>query len=112
MTTHTMKLRQEPFRLIQSGAKTVECRLYDAKRQEVTLGDTVVFSRMDDETRTLRVKVVGLYRYETFADMFTLNDPRKFGGQNAAELTQSLLSYYSLEQQHQNGVLGIEFKLL
>lgn len=112
MTTHPMKLNDAPFAQIAGGAKTVECRLFDEKRQQVQLGDTITFTNTSDENKTITVKVVGLLRYATFADMFARNDPAKFGGYDAASLTSALLKYYSLEEQSRFGVLGIEFELV
>ena len=107
-----MKLKRTPFTMIQDGQKTVECRLYDEKRQKINLGDHIVFSRLDDPSETLEAGVIGLLRYGTFADMFRANEPKRFGGEDEASLTESLLQYYDLESQKENGVLGIELRLL
>lgn len=107
-----MKLKRTPFTLIQNGQKTVECRLYDEKRQKISLGDHILFSLVDNPAETLEVAVLGLLRYATFADMFHANRPQRFGGEDEASLTESLLQYYSLESQKENGVLGIELRLL
>lgn len=108
---HEMKLKTVPFSLMKNGEKTIECRLYDEKRRKIQLGDSIVFSLMDDENQKITVKVVGLLRYATFAKMFSKNDPTKFGENTAEELTESLLTYYSLERQKKDSVLGIEFEL-
>ncbi len=105
-----MKLKQAPFFMIKNGQKTVECRLYDEKRQKISLGDHVVFTRVDEPAETLDTEVIGLLRYATFADMFHANEPHRFGGEDEASLTESLLGYYSLEDQKLNGVLGIELR--
>lgn len=106
-----MKLQALPFGMIKDGTKTVECRLYDEKRQTIAIGDEIVFSHMDDPEQTIKVEVKGLLRYATFADMFEANEPHRFGGTDAAGLTESLLEYYSLDQQREHGVLGIDVKL-
>jgi ASC-1-like (ASCH) protein len=111
MTIHSMKLNPAPFNAVLHGEKTVECRLYDEKRQKITLGDSIAFSLISDETQCVVVRVIGLLRYETFESMFMHNEPRKFGGQNRQSLTDKLLSYYSRQEQEAYGVLGIEFKL-
>jgi ASC-1-like (ASCH) protein len=74
----------------------------------VALGDRIIFTLSDDQTQSITVEVVGLLRYATFAAMFARNDPRKFGGSTAPELTKALEKYYSPEAQAENGVLGIE----
>jgi len=111
MTTHFMRLDDGPFVMIASGTKTVECRLYDEKRQRVVLGDRVTFTNTSDNSRTATVRVIGLLRYRTFADMLTHNNPVKFGSRDIASLTQVLNKYYSLDEQSRHGVLGIEFEL-
>lgn len=42
MTTHQLKLATEPFNAIISGNKTIESRLYDAKRQKIQIGDQII----------------------------------------------------------------------
>ena len=42
MTTHQLKLATEPFNAIISGNKTIESRLYDAKRQKIQIGDRII----------------------------------------------------------------------
>lgn len=109
---HAMKLSDVPFTMIEDGQKTIESRLFDAKRQQVQLGDEITFSHLDDPSRTIQTKVVGLLRYAHFYDMFSHNDPRKFGGEDALELAEQILKYYSVEEQQAHGVLGIEVELL
>ncbi len=105
-----MKLSDIPFTMIEDGRKTIESRLFDTKRQQVQLGDELVFSHLDDVSRMVRTKVVGLLRYGSFGDMFSHNDPQKFGGHDASELTEQILLYYSVEDQEKYGVLGIEIE--
>jgi len=39
-----MKLSTEPFNKIASGEKVIESRLFDEKRQKISIGDQIVFS--------------------------------------------------------------------
>lgn len=105
-----MKLSDVPFAMITDGRKTIESRLFDDKRQKVQLGDELIFSRLDDPSRTVHTKVVGLLRYADFNDMFSRNDPRRFGGRDADELAEQILTFYSIEDQEKYGVLGIEIE--
>lgn len=112
MTVHTMNLKATPFSLIEQGRKTIEARLYDKKRRRVQLGDTIIFCLIDDPTRTIEVKVIGLLRYETFGDMFAHNDISKFGGDNAEEMAEKFLTYYKQTEQDMCSVIGIEFAVV
>ncbi len=112
MTTHQLTLATEPFNAITSGNKTIESRLYDEKRQKIQIGDQIIFTNRDNSSQTATVKVIGLLRYATFHDLFSHNDPRKFGGESVEWLENQINEFYSLHDQKQNGIIGIEFELM
>lgn len=111
MTTHQLKLATEPFNAIISGDKTIESRLYDTKRQKIQIGDRIIFTNRDNSEQTVTTEVVGLLRYATFRDLFSHNNPRKFGGDNVEWLENQISEFYSLSDQLENGVIGIEFEI-
>lgn len=111
MTTHQLKLATEPFNAIISGNKTIESRLYDTKRQKIQIGDRIIFTNRDNYEQTVTAEVVGLLRYATFRDLFSHNNPRKFGGDNVEWLENQISEFYSIEDQKIYGVIGIEFKV-
>ena len=111
MTTHQLKLATEPFNAIISGDKTIESRLYDAKRQKIQIGDRIIFTNRDNSEQTVTAEVVSLLRYATFRDLFSHNNPRKFGGDNVEWLENQISEFYSIEDQKIYGVIGIEFKV-
>ena len=106
---HEMRLNPEPFRMIQSGQKTIELRLYDEKRRRIRVGDPITFT----ETETgehMRVIVTDLSVFPTFSELYRAL-PLSECGYTEAELETAspddMLAYYSLEQQRQYGVVGI-----
>jgi conserved hypothetical protein len=111
MTTHQLKLATEPFNAIISGNKTIESQLYDTKRQKIQIGDQIIFTNRDNSEQTVTAEVVGLLRYATFRDLFSHNNPRKFGGDNVEWLENQISEFYSIEDQNIYGVIGIEFKV-
>ena len=111
MTTHQLKLATEPFNAIISGNKTIESQLYDTKRQKIQIGDQIIFTNRDNSEQTVTAEVVGLLRYATFRDLFSHNNPRKFGGDNVEWLENQISEFYSIEDQKIYGVIGIEFKV-
>ena len=110
--THQLTLATEPFNAITSDNKTIESRLYDEKRQKIQIGDQIIFTNRDNPSQTATVKVIGLLRYATFHDLFSHNNPRKFGGESVEWLENQINEFYSLHDQKQNGVIGIEFELI
>ena len=111
MTTHQLKLATEPFNAIISGDKTIESRLYDTKRQKIQIGDQIIFTNIVNSKQAVTAEVVGLLRYATFRDLFSHNNPRKFGGDNVEWLENQISEFYSIEDQKIYGVVGIEFKV-
>ena len=111
MTTHQLKLATEPFNAIISGDKTIESRLYDTKRQKIQIGDRIIFTNRDNSKQTVTAEVVGLLRYATFRDLFSHNNPAKFGGESVEWLEKQIGEFYSLGDQLENGVIGIEFEI-
>lgn len=112
MNTHYLQLATVPFNAITSGQKVIESRLYDDKRQLIKIGDIIEFTNRESPDQKVLVKVIDLLRYETFRDLFSDNNPAKFGGESVEWLESQIKEFYSLDEQKQNGVVGIEFKLM
>ncbi len=110
MKSHTIHLHPEPYAVISSGRKTIESRLYDAKRQQIALGDQLLFESRQDSSDTTAVRVTGLLRYQTFDALFMHNDPAKFGGSDAEALLVEIRQFYSAAEEAENGVVGIVFE--
>ena len=99
MNTHQLQLATAPFKAITSGVKTIESRLYDEKRQLIQIGDTIAFTDRDNPGQAVSVKVIGLLRYETFHDLFSHNNPARFGGESVEWLENQINEFYSVDQQ-------------
>lgn len=112
MTTHQMNLQSKYFDFIKNGTKRIELRLYDEKRQQIKLGDSIGFSKSENEK--FKVRVIGLLRYETFSDLFNDFNISVLADQSMTkqELLNVLQEFYTPEKQAQYGVLGIRLELL
>ena len=67
--THYMNLASEPFEQISSGAKTIELRLYDEKRQTVSAGDTIIFTNLAGNHQ-VSTKVLKLHIFDSFKELY------------------------------------------
>ena len=105
---HKMKLNESPFEMIKNGTKPIEFRLYDEKRQQIKIGDKIEFSKLPDLQEKLLVDVVGLYRENTFEELF-----RKLysNEEEITRKTQAMYEIYSPEKEQQYGILGIKIKI-
>lgn len=111
---HEMRLNPAPFRMIQSGQKTIELRLYDEKRRRIRVGDTIVFTETETGER-MRVIVTDLHVFPTFSELYRALPLQKCGYTETELETASpddMLAYYSLERQRQYGVVGIGIAIL
>ena len=113
--THTLNLNPGPFAMIKGGRKTIELRLYDEKRSQIKVGDTLVFVHTEDVARTLTATVTALHRFPDFAALYASLPLDKCGYLPEEIPTASpadMNVYYSVERQAQYGVVGIEIALL
>ena len=110
MVTHQMKLQSSPFEKIKNGAKTIEIRLNDEKRQMLKVGDEIEFSLMTDPAQTIKTEVVGLEKFPTFKEMFTAYPAEEYGGEGQDEW-ELMYKYYSPEEESKYGVLAIRIKI-
>jgi len=111
--THKMKLRPHPFFMIKSGLKTIELRLYDEKRQQLQVGDTLLFANTETEEE-LSAKIAALHRFESFKELYSALPLEKCGYLPEEIETASykdMEEYYSKEEQGKYGVVGIELIL-
>lgn len=111
---HVMRLNDEPFRMIKSGRKTIELRLYDEKRRLIAVGDEIEFVHADDATEKLDCRVAALHRFSSFAELYD-NLPLLQCGYTESDISTASAAdmdqYYPKEKQALFGVLGIEIVL-
>lgn len=115
MKEHVMNLTPAPMQEIRTGNKTIELRLNDEKRKQISVGDTIKFINTEDSNDTLRMKVVDLFLFSSFAELYD-NLPLLNCGYNEDNINtaspEDMEMYYSREKQNKYGVVGIEISLL
>lgn len=112
MKTHEMNLQPKYFDFIKDGTKRIELRLFDEKRQQIGLGDTIEFVKSENEK--FKAEVIGLLRYNSFNDLFEDFDISILADKSMTKqgLLDVLSEFYTPEKQAEFGVLGIRLKLL
>ena len=111
---HELKLQPKYYEYMLNGTKRIEIRLFDEKRQQISIGDTIKFLNEAELTENFKVKTIGLLRYNSFEDMFKDFDISVLADKSMTkeELMQVLEQFYTKEKQKQYGVLGIRIELL
>lgn len=109
MKIHEMKLLKEPYLEIKEGRKIIEMRLYDEKRQGISVGDTIVFACGDFSGEKLEAEVVGIYIYEDFFSLASSFDSRALGfeGKSASYIADFMLGIYSKDEEKKYGACAI-----
>lgn len=110
MKTHNMKLYEEPFELVKKENKTIEVRLNDEKRREIQVGDEIIFTHYDNPNKQIKVKVIGLSKFDSFSELYSSFPNEKFGHKKEITLKeqiQNVREIYSEEKEKKYGVLGI-----
>ena len=107
---HYMNLVPSAFRKIADGSKTIELRLNDEKRQQINVGDTIIFNNISAKD-IIRAQVVRLHKFSDFEELYKAL-PLEKCGYTAAELDTAhytdMEQYYTKEQIQKHGALGIE----
>lgn len=110
--THKLFLQQKYFDLIQKGLKTIELRLNDEKRKKIKVGDLIYFHPNDEKENILNVKVIKIHKSKTFEELILKIDKKDAGFDSDEELVKTMVEFYSIDRQRENGVLGIEVRVL
>ena len=99
--------------MIASGEKTIELRIYDEKRQLVNVGDTIVFTDLEDTDKKMITEVISVNVFKNFAELYK-NLPVLKCGYRPGEIADpdDMLKYYSREQEEKYGAVGIEIKVI
>lgn len=115
MKNHMMNLNPSPFKMIREGNKVIELRLYDEKRQKISIGDVITFTNTENINDTLCVKVLDLFIFESFDELYK-NLPLLECGYTKENINTAspcdMEKYYSKENQQQYGVVGIKITLI
>ncbi len=113
MKTHVMSLSPDSFEMIEVGIKTIEMRLYDEKRKKISRGDYIKFISTMNDNKQLDVKVIDIYRYNNFEELYKEFNKVKLGyREDEISHYTDMEQYYSKEDIAKYGVIGIEVEVI
>ena len=109
-----MTLNDRPYEMMLSGAKTIEIRLFDDKRQKVAVGDSIVFVKTSKQDEAISAGVVELHNYSSFGDLLDAFPSADFGfGRFSKEqILEEINQIYDKEREQRLGVLGIRILVI
>ncbi len=90
-------------------------RLFDNKRRCIEVGDTINFINTADNTEIIIARVLALHKFDSFDTLYRSLPLLKCGYTEEDIGTASpsgMNKYYTIEEQNQYGVVGIEICLI
>ncbi len=102
---HKLHLDNIYFDLIKKGYKKVEIRLYDDKRKQMNIGDTIEFINRNTN-EILDIKIKNIIVFDSFKELFN-NFDNKILGFKENENYKIMYNIYSKEDEIKNKVCAI-----
>ncbi len=111
---HCFTLDERYFDFIKNGTKRIELRLNDKKRQNLKIGDTIIFSEKNNDKNKISAKVDDLFKCSNFNEILNMFNVEILADKSISkqEILNDLEQFYTKEKQQQYGVIGIKIKLL
>ena len=109
-----MNLTPAPLNMIREGRKTIELRLYDEKRKQISIGDIITFVNTEDKDDELTARVTDLYVFNTFDELYKKLPLLECGYTEddiASASPSDMELYYPKDKQKLYGVVGIKLSL-
>lgn len=109
-----MHLPAKTIELIRNGEKKIEARLFDEKRQKLSLGDEIEILDLDTKEHALTVVVEALLIYNNFQQLYADFDASLFGGEgwSVEKLVDNIYQFYDPAEEKEYGVVGIKIQPL
>ena len=105
-----MKVDTKYYNLLKSDKKVIELRLFDEKRQNIKIGDEIIFSDANNPNNSFKAIVVNLYQAKNFEELCQSIKPEHAGFSSKTELVSVMERFYPFPLQQKFGVLGIKIK--
>lgn len=100
------------FQIVKDGIKDVEVRLNDEKRQQLKVGDTLIFLKRPLDDEEIKAEVIGLDYYDDFSSLVYNYEMKRIYLDNCSkeDYLKLMERFYSLEEQKELGAVAIRFK--
>ncbi len=109
--THYMNLWDDSFQAIKEGWKTIEMRLNDEKRANISADDIIEFTNTSTEEK-MECRVVKVHKYPDFTELYKRHSKESIGYKEDEEPNpEDMFKYYTKEQIEKYGVVGIEISV-
>ncbi|MDE6142305.1 MAG: NUDIX domain-containing protein [Bacilli bacterium] len=110
----SMKLFPNDFENVKSGKKTRDYRLYDEKRRELRVGDTILFRKLPNLDEEFLVEVTNIVVYPNWYECYAAHFDEDFKAEyeSVEDVVEDTYNggYYTKEESDLLGCVVIDFK--
>ncbi len=105
-------LHPDIFELVKNGKKDIEVRLNDEKRQQLKVGDHLVFLKRPDEIEKVEATVKELKYFNNFKEVADYYEMERIHQPHLTkeEYVLDMQRFYSKEEQEKYGVVCIRYE--
>jgi ASC-1-like (ASCH) protein len=105
-------LDSDIFDIVRNGSKDVEVRLNDEKKQQLKVGDTLIFLKRPLNDEEIKARVIGLDYYDDFSSLVENYEMKRLYLDNCSkeDYLKLMNKFYPLEEQKEYGAVAIRFK--
>lgn len=109
---HIMHLDSKYFYLILNNKKNIEIRLYDNKRKNLNIGDTIMFINNENKKEKIYVKINNIKYYRSFKELFlnSTSTELKWLDSSIDSMIKEMNNIYPKELEKKFGVIKISFE--
>ena len=100
---------------MRDGIKTLEGRLNDEKRQQMKIGDYIIFENAEDRNDTIKTRIVDKYIFDNFDQMTLFIDKEMLGfdkSDSDYKVVETHRNIYGKEKEDKCGVLILKVELV
>lgn len=109
---HPMGLAEPDFQKVVNGTKTLELRLFNDKRSQIKIGDSILFESRGSDSRKVTCEVRSIHRGNTFFELFSSQlNPKHAGFSSTDSTVKAVRRFYSEEDEKAAGVICFGIKL-
>ena len=105
-----MQLQVLPFHQIEAGTKNLEIRLFDEKRRNMKVGDTIEFYSAQNSTNTCRKTIVAITYAKSLLELFHQVSLENAGWPQATlpeKAVADMRKYYPEEDENRWGAVAL-----
>lgn len=106
------KITEQVYNWIINGTKNIEVRLYNEKSSQIKINDVINFKVLNNEEKSIKVRVVELLIYEDIKTLLKNVDIKNVGEVNEEILEKMFNDIFGEEKVKSHNVIGIKFEVI